>query len=400
VKLLKELVFSLFVLLLLYMSYALAPFLDLPESRAAQVPTFKQQVFSFSVLPIQVVQSWLLEQQLESKDEAVQDALQKMSLLFKEKPNAALSGFHFDLTGAVAYYLLEHPKKQLSCLFLPGKGVQLGWQQNAYFGIEKGVFIFTESLNDREAKYFEECVRGLKFETKQFKSREHTFELQQQTYTLNWEKHAFSLELPKTSKKATNILRPNGFHMSSPLALSNLPSTLEFFGLINAASVNYYGAKLNAKQALALEFEALLTFDRSQHREDFLEAAKSAFADWQWASNFVRVNETLYAIKKEGGKQLYICSSPKKHLHNGQFFTEQSPAPIVFAGDPTLLTKLENAGWAAALLELFPIYRGISDFSARTAKVSTEKQTIRWELKEDYFAAGEFLKLLGTLTKK
>ena len=399
-KLLKELVFSLFVLLLLYLSYALAPFLDLTESRAAQVPTFKQQVFSFSVLPIQVVQSWLLEQQLESKDEAVQDALQKMSLLFKEKPNAALSGFHFDLTGAVAYYLLEHPKKQLSCLFLPGKGVQLGWQQNAYFGIEKGVFIFTESLNDREVKYFEECVRGLKFETNQFKSREHTFELQQQTYTLNWEKHAFSLELPKTSKKATNILRPNGFHMSSPLALSNLPSTLEFFGLINAASVNYYGAKLNAKQALALEFEALLTFDRSQHREDFLAAAKSAFADWQWASNFVRVNETLYAIKKEGGKQLYICSSPKKHLHNGQFFTEQSPAPIVFAGDPTLLTKLDNAGWAAAILELFPIYRGISDFSARTAKVSTEKQTIRWELKEDYFAAGEFLKLLGTLAKK
>lgn len=398
-KLLKELVFSLFVLLLLYLSYALAPFLDLPESRAAQVPTFKQQVFSFSVLPIQVVQSWLLEQQLESKDEAVQDALQKMSLLFKEKPNAALSGFHFDLTGAVAYYLLEHPKKQLSCLFLPGKGVQLGWQQNAYFGIEKGVFIFTESLNDREVKYFEECVRGLKFETNQFKSREHTFELQQQTYTLNWEKHAFSLELPKTSKKATNILRPNGFHMSSPLALSNLPSTLEFFGLINAASVNYYGAKLNAKQALALEFEALLTFDRSQHREDFLAAAKSAFADWQWASNFVRVNETLYAIKKEGGKQLYICSSPKKHLHNGQFFTEQSPAPIVFAGDPTLLTKLDNAGWAAAILELFPIYRGISDFSARTAKVSTEKQTIRWELKKEFFAAGEFLKLVGTIAE-
>ena len=189
-KLLKELVFSLFVLLLLYLSYALAPFLDLPESRAAQVPTFKQQVFSFSVLPIQVVQSWLLEQQLESKDEAVQDALQKMSLLFKEKPNAALSGFHFDLTGAVAYYLLEHPKKQLSCLFLPGKGVQLGWQQNAYFGIEKGVFIFTESLNDREAKYFEKCVRGLKFETKQFKSREHLFKSWTSSLRTPKDKHA------------------------------------------------------------------------------------------------------------------------------------------------------------------------------------------------------------------
>ena len=74
---------------------------------------------------------------------------------------------------------------------------------------------------------------------------------------------------------------------------------------------------------------------------------------------------------------------------------------LLFAlATPTLLTKLDNAGWAAAILELFPLYRGISDFSARTAKVSTTKQTLRWELKEDYFAAGEFLKLLGTLTEK
>jgi hypothetical protein len=45
---------------------------------------------------------------------------------------------------------------------------------------------------------------------------------------------------------------------------------------------------------------------------------------------------------------------------------------------------------------LFPIYRGISDFSARTANVSTTNNTIRWELKKEYFAAGEFLKLLST----
>ena len=395
-KLLKELFVGVFVLLLLYLSYVLAPFLDLPESRAAQVPTFKQQVFSFSALPIQVVQSWLLEQQLESKDEAVQDALQKMSLLIKEKPNTALAGFHFDITGAIAYFLIEHPKKQFSCLFLPGKGVKPGWLQKSYFAIDNGVFIFSGNLNSTEAHYFEECLKDLKFETKQFKSREHTFELQQQTYTLNWEKHAFSLELPKTTQQATTILRPHGFHMSSPLALSNLPSVLEFFGLVNSASLNYYGAKLNSKQALALEFEALLTFDQSQQREQFLSAAKRAFADWQWADNFVRVNETLYAIKKEGGNQLFICSSPKKYLQNGQFRTEQSPVPIVFSGDPTLLTKLDNAGWAAAILELFPLYRGISDFSGRTSSVSTSAQTIRWELKEDYYAAGEFLKLFGT----
>jgi hypothetical protein len=29
--------------------------------------------------------------------------------------------------------------------------------------------------------------------------------------------------------------------------------------------------------------------------------------------------------------------------------------------------------------------------------VSTTKQTIRWDLKDEYFAAGEFLKLFGTV---
>jgi hypothetical protein len=114
----------------------------------------------------------------------------------------------------------------------------------------------------------------------------------------------------------------------------------------------------------------------------------------------VRVNDAVYAIKKEGSKQLFICSSPKKHIQDGQIQSQYNKIPIVCAGDPTLLTKLDNAGWAAAILELFPLYRGISDFSARTSKVSTTKQTIRWELKEEYFAAGEFLKLLGTLSEK
>jgi hypothetical protein len=101
-------------------------------------------------------------------------------------------------------------------------------------------------------------------------------------------------------------------------------------------------------------------------------------------------------LKKEGKQQLFICSNPKKFIHNGKIASEFSNSPLVCSGNPTLLTKLDNAGWAAAILELFPIYRGISDFSARTANVSTTQNTIRWELKKDYFAAGEFLKLLST----
>ena len=399
VKLLKELAWSLTVLLILYSSYALSSFLDIPQTKEASIPVFKNQALCFSVLPLQVVQSWVLEQQLESRDPAVQETLKRMALQFKDKRNIALQDFNFDLQGAVAYYLISDPQKQFSCIYLPGSGQQSGWLSAQYYGIPSGVFFFTEQLSTKQKRYFERAAENLTFRTKTYEARKHDFELKGQTYTLFWEEHAFALHLPAEAKKPIRMLQAQGFHMSCPLALSNLPASFQFLEQIKASSFNYYGAKLNSKQALTLEFEALLSFDQTSARDQFIKFANKAFPDWQWSSNFVRVNDAVYALKKEGKKQLYICSSPKKHIHNGQIKSQYNKLPIVCAGDPTLLTKLDNAGWAAAILELFPIYRGISDFSARTAKVSTTKQTLRWELQPNYFAAGEFLKLLGTLAE-
>ena len=395
-KLLKELFWSLLVVLVLYTSYALAPFLALPQTKTAQVPVFQNQAFYFSVLPLQVVQSWVLEQQLESKDVAVQEALKQMSLHFKTERNATLADFRFDLQGALAYYLIENPQKPFSCIFIPGSGQKEGWLSAQYYGVQQGIFFFTEVLQARQRNFFEKSLLKMRFQTKKFEARKHHFELKGQPYTLLWEEHAFALELPKEVKQQTLMLAPNGFHLSCPLALSNLPASFHFLESIKASSLNYYGAQLNNKQALVLDFEALLTFDNLKARATFLNSCQNAFPDWQWAPNFVRVNEALYALKKEGNKQLYICSKPKQHIQNGTFAHRTSTLPIACSGNPTLLTKLDNAGWAAAILELFPIYRGISDFSARTAKVSTTHNTIRWELKKEYFAAGEFLKLLST----
>jgi hypothetical protein len=397
VKLLKELAWSLMVLLILYTSYALSAFLDLPETKEAKIPVFKDQALCFSLLPLQVVQSWVLEQQLESQDPAVQETLKRMALQFKDKRNIALQDFHFDLQGAVAYYLIAQPQKQFSCIYLPGSGQQNGWLSAQYYGIPSGVFFFPEQLSPQQKRFFEQSLEKLSFKNKTFQSRNHNFELKGLTYTLHWEEHAFALDLPAEAKNPIRMLQAQGFHLSCPLALSNLPASFQFLEQIKASSLNYYGAKLNSKQALSLEFEVLLSFDQSSARDQFISAANKAFPDWQWAPNFVRVNDAVYAIKKEGNKQLYICSSPKKHIQNGQIQSQYNKLPIVCAGDPTLITKLDNAGWAAAILELFPLYRGISDFSARTSKVSTTKQTIRWELKDEYFAAGEFLKLFGTV---
>jgi hypothetical protein len=395
-KLLKELFWSLLILLVLYTSYTLAPFLALPQTKTAQVPVFQDQAFCFSVLPLQVVQSWVLEQQLESKDIEVQEALKQMSLQFKTDRNATLADFRFDLHGALAYYLLEAPQQPFSCIFIPGSGQKQGWLSAKYYGVPQGLFFFTEPLQAKQRVYFEKSLFKMRFQTKKFEARKHHFELKGQPYSLLWEEHAFSLILPDQQNEPLRQLTPNGFHLSAPLALSNLPTSLQFLETIEACSFNYYGAQLNAKQELSLDFEALLTFDNDTKRSAFLDACKNSLPDWDWATNFVRVNHTVYALKKEGKQQLFICSKPKKYIHNGKIASEFSNSPLACSGNPTLLTKLDNAGWAAAILELFPIYRGISDFSARTANVSTTHNTIRWELKKDYFAAGEFLKLLST----
>jgi hypothetical protein len=395
-KLLKELFWSLLVVIVLYMSYALAPFMALPQTKTAQVPVFQDQAFCFSVLPLQVVQSWVLEQQLESRDIEVQEALKQMSLQFKTERNPILADFEFDLHGALAYYLIENPEKSFSCIFIPGSGQKNGWLSASYYGVQKGIFFFSEPLQARQCILFEKSLAKMRFQSKKFEARKHHFELKGQSYTLLWEEHAFSLILPPNQRKPIRKLIPNGFHLSAPITLSNLQSSLQFLENIEACSFNYYGAQLNAQQELSLDFEALLTFDNEAKRSAFLDACKNSLPDWEWATNFVRVNHAVYALKKEGKQQLFICSNPKKFIHNGKITSEFSNSPLVCSGNPTLLTKLDNAGWAAAILELFPIYRGISDFSARTANVSTTKNTIRWELKEDYFAAGEFLKLLGT----
>ena len=395
-KLLKELTWSLVLALILWLSYALSPFLDLASTQSASIPVFKEQAFCFAALPKQVVQSWLLEQQLESRDVAVQETLKRMALQFKNKRNDALADFHFDYNSALAFYLIAHPKKQFSCMYLPGEGQKKGWITGQHYGVASGVFFFPNELSSKQRQFFEQCVQQMRLETKHFEARRHRFELDGQTYALLWEEHAFALELPKESKQKIRMLQPNGFHLSCPLSLSNLEASWQFLEEIEACSINYYGAQLNNKQALVLDFEILLTFDNQKARAEFLNSCQNAFPDWQWAPNFVRVNEAVYALKKEGDKQLFMCSTPKKYIHNGQIASQTSRSQVVCSGNPSLLTKLDNAGWAAAVLELFPIYRGISDFSARTAQVETSQNTIRWELKKDYYAAGEFLKLLGT----
>ena len=398
-KFFKE-VISLFVILALIGAFALlSPFLILPKSRAAVAPEFKAQDFSMQLIPIQVVQTWILEQQSVSKDVEVQETLKKFAKQFQIKKNDALDGFSYDPFGAVGIYVLPHQQQRYTFYFLAGKNDKLGWISDKYFAHQKGLFVFNEAPEDALKSDFEKQLKIAHWTQKKFEARKLRFELSQAPYLLEWHKHGFALHVPKEkANKSAQMLQPNGFHLSCPLALQNLLGSEMPLNGLTAMSMNYYGAKLNEKQGLELAFESLLTFQNRPKLNAFLRAFQSMQNEWEWHPNYVRVNDANYAFKKEG-TQLYICSTPQKFLKAGKYKHQDKTQALYCSGDPKLLTKLENAGWAAAVLELFPIYRGLSDFSSRTQRVSTKNNTIRWELKKEFYAAGEFLKLVGTIAE-
>ena len=394
-KFFKEIISLVVILALIGALALLSPFLILPKSRAAIAPQFKAQDFSMQLIPIQVIQTWVLEQQSVSKDVEVQETLKKFAKKIQIKEDPVLDGFQYNPFGAVGLYVLPHQQQRYTFYFLAGKNEKLGWLSDKHFAHQNGLFVFNEAPEESLKNDFQQQLKKAQWTQKKFEARKLRFELSKAPYLLEWHKHGFALHVPNEKMADNKMLQPNGFHLSCPLALQNLLGAEMPLNGLTAVSLNYYGAKLNEKQGLELSFETLLSFQSKFKMNAFVRAFQKMENEWEWHPNYVRVNDANYAFKREG-RMLYICSTPQKFLHGGKYKRQEKNQALYCSGDPKLLTKLENAGWAAAVLELFPIYRALNDLSDRTKSVQTQNQVISWELHQKYYAAGEFLKLFGT----
>ncbi|MEN9699755.1 MAG: hypothetical protein RLZZ301_953 [Bacteroidota bacterium] len=367
---------------------------------------FTDATFSYEANPFQLLRTWLFEQQFQAQDTEVQSLLQKL----QAKPDAArelaFESAQVNWHEPAGMYLLPFNGQHLGILAFSCENKANGiWLNNKHLIHFGHLFLFSRALNPNEQAQVIKRIRlARQIPYTPFKARQQQLLINRLHYQLNWEAH--SVELKRTfvvhPSKNYHQLKPNGFHISCPLAIKDKLIDQQFPALseVNYLSMNYEGARLNEEQEVQLSFELLLDFSSSKARALFLSEFKSLQPNWNWQANFVSVNRAVYALKPVGKHQLYICSHPKEHLQNGQFQAQQSKEPIVCAGDPKLLTKIEDAGWAGAILEMIPIYQSLSDLSAHTAKIQTADNCIRWEFKPHYFAANELIKLFSGMTPK
>ena len=154
-KFFKE-VISLLVILALIGTFALlSPFLVLPKARGAIAPDFSSQDFSLQLIPIQVVQTWILEQQSVSKDIEVQETLKNFSKKIQFKENTGLEGFIYNPFGAVGMYVLANGQQRYTCYFLAGSNQQSGWLSDQYYAHPNGLFSFNTALTPALKQHFE-----------------------------------------------------------------------------------------------------------------------------------------------------------------------------------------------------------------------------------------------------
>ena len=395
VKILKELLIGCFILPVIFGCFYLSAFLDIRPTREIETPHFKNEVFHFTFNPLQVMQSCLLELNLQSKDIELQNTLITLSNSFGKQKERVLQNFRLNIQGAAGFFAVEHPKRQFRFVFLPGSGLKLGWLNSDHFVVDQGVYIFfNEQLNSVDKKYFEEMVSQIAYKPTKYVANQYQFTIHGALYTLNLDRNKIQIQLPE--QNTHSILIPKGFHISLPKPVNILPKPFSFLAPIDNCSINYYGAKMKDFNTIDLEFEALLAFENTHQADEFLNAIINKFPNWNWQKNYVTVNGTVYALKRENSKTLYICSSPKKYIQNGKIQKQSVNVPMVISGDPKLITNVEQAGWVIALLESIPLYSAITDLTSKTKLVSTNNHKIVWELDKKYFVSGEILKLINT----
>ena len=196
-------------------------------------------------------------------------------------------------------------------------------------------------------------------------------------------------------------LKPSGIHSSFSLQklVLGIPSdylkNLDFLKKIQYVSLNYAGFELEDEGEIlgVPKFDILLTFEKEQKLEDFINEIQSKY------NLPITNNENVFSIASKkifsyqvSDKIIYLSTQKKQALLSDSY------EPFQFEGDLKMLTKIENSGWSGLVLDLIPGYQASKNLLESTDHLSMkriDKQTSKIDLKfkKDENVYHSFLKL-------
>ena len=201
-------------------------------------------------------------------------------------------------------------------------------------------------------------------------------------------------------------LKPSGIHSSFSLQklILGIPSdylkNLDFLKKIQYVSLNYAGFELEDEGEIlgVPKFDILLTFEKEQKVEDFINEIQSKY------NLPLTNNENVFSIASKkifsyqvSDKIIYLSTQKKQALLSDSY------EPFQFEGDLKMLTKIENSGWKGLVLDLIPGYQASKNLLESTDHLSMkriDKQTSKIDLKfkNDENVYHSFLKLFLLLS--
>ena len=201
-------------------------------------------------------------------------------------------------------------------------------------------------------------------------------------------------------------LKPSDIHSSFSLQklVLGIPSdylkNLDFLKKIQYVSLNYAGFELEDEGEIlgVPKFDILLTFEKEQKVEDFINEIQSKY------NLPITNNENVFSIASKkifsyqvSDKIIYLSTQKKQALLSDSY------EPFQFEGDLKMLTKIENSGWSGLVLDLIPGYQASKNLLESTDHLSMkriDKQTSKIDLKfkNDENVYHSFLKLFLLLS--
>lgn len=269
---------------------------------------------------------------------------------------------------------------------------KLKWN-NLYVIQDESFIYFSENKNA-----ILEFIQDLKSQTKEIQlvSEDiirYSFENgTKQIQKIRFKKNGIYVTTTGKSKKKYTVLKPSGFHYSGAFEGKSLQSQLKKVPYLNKChlehisriSLNYEGFEFTDNDSVPgiPKLDVLLSFNSPTDAKPFLQQLVD-LANKKLISNeryFDLGTNKLY-FHQESPTQIYLSTE-----HETAFITTTNNQSLIL-GDLNELTRIENAGWKAAVLEMLPGFSAtkhfFTEFEPIKHQLSDQKETFVLKTKKN-----------------